>query len=383
MGRARQRKLHRPDENPLGPRGAPASLRGRAWEYLEEMRVRHHTVAAVVSQAKSFRVFLRWCDERGLSVPEEVTRPILERYQRFLFYFRKKDGRPLGIRTQYGHLGVLRLFFRWLVKSGFLGANPASELSLPRLPQRLPRAVLSAEEAEAIIAQPDVSTPQGLRDRAMLEVLYSTGLRRAELVGLGLFDVDAAHGTLWVREGKGRKDRVVPIGERALAWVLKYLEEVRPRLALGDDDGRLFLGDAGEGLHPDYLTQLTRHYLVAAGVKKPGACHLFRHSMATAMLEGGADVRFVQEMLGHASLETTQLYTHVSIEKLKAVHAATHPGARLLRGAEKKPGADAGGGASNGAGDELEAGGADRQQLQEKLLSSLAAEAAEEQEEKQ
>ncbi len=331
MSRARQRKLHRPDANPLGARGAPGSLRGQAWDYLEQLRVQHHTPAAVLSQAKSFRVFLRWCDERGLTRPEEVTRPILERFQRFLFYFRKKDGKPLGIRTQYGHLGVLRLFFRWLVRGAFLGANPASELVLPRLPQRLPRAILSTAEAESIVAQPDVATPQGLRDRAMLEVLYSTGLRRMELANLGIFDIDASHGTLWVRQGKGRKDRVVPVGERALAWVMKYLEEVRPRLAVGDDEGRLFLGDAGEGLHPDYLTQLTRHYLVAAGISKPGACHLFRHSMATAMLEGGADVRFVQEMLGHASLETTQLYTHVSIEKLKAVHTATHPSARLLR----------------------------------------------------
>ena len=331
MGRARQHKQHRPAAHPLGARGAPGSLRGQAWDYLEQLRVQHHTEAAVVSETKGFRLFLRWCDERGLTRPEEVTRPILERYQRFLFYFRKKDGQPLAIRTQYGYLGVLRLFFRWLVRCAFLGANPASELVLPRLPQRLPRAILSPEEAESILAQPDVATPQGLRDRAMLEVLYSTGLRRLELASLGLFDVDPRNGTLWVRQGKGRKDRVVPIGERALAWVLKYLEEVRPRLALGEDDGRLFLGDAGEGLHADYLSQLTRRYMVAAGISKPGACHLFRHSMATAMLEGGADVRFVQEMLGHASLETTQIYTHVSIEKLKAVHAATHPAARLLR----------------------------------------------------
>lgn len=333
MGKVRQRKQHRSrgEGHPLGVRGALGSLRGQVWDYLEELRVRHATPGAVESQAKSFRVFLRWCDDRGLTRPEEVTRPILERYQRHLFYARKKDGKPLGIRTQYGHLGVLRLFFRWLVRGGFLGANPASELVLPKLPQRLPRAVLTQEEAESILAQPDVKTPTGLRDRAMLEVLYSTGVRRLELVCLGLFDLDTGHGTLWVRQGKGRKDRVVPIGERAQAWVLRYLEEVRPRLVMAHDDGRLFLGDAGEGLHADYLSQLTRHYLEAAGVAKPGACHLFRHTMATAMLEGGADVRFVQEMLGHASLETTQIYTHVSIEKLKAVHSATHPAARLFR----------------------------------------------------
>jgi len=138
---------------------------------------------------------------------------------------------------------------------------------LPKLPQRLPRAVLNTDEAEAVLARPDVSLPEGLRDRAMLELLYSTGLRRAELAGLLLFDVDATRGTVFVREGKGRKDRVVPAGERALAWTLKYLEEARPKLAGARDEGVLFLGDAGEGLHVDYLTQRVRQYVVAAGLE--------------------------------------------------------------------------------------------------------------------
>ena len=340
--RPRQHKLGRPEGNPLGAPGLPGTLRGQAWEYLEALRVQQRTPAAVAGQAKSLTNFFRWCEERGLSRPEEVTLPILERYQRHLFYVRKRDGKPLSASTQYGHLATVRLYFRWLSRQGFLLANPASEIILPKLPQRLPRAVLNADEAEAVLARPDVSLPEGLRDRAMLELLYSTGLRRAELARLLLFDVDATRGTVFVREGKGRKDRVVPAGERALAWTLKYLEEARPKLAGARDEGVLFLGDAGEGLHVDYLTQRVRQYVVAAGLEKPGACHLFRHSMATAMLEGGADVRFVQEMLGHVSLETTQLYTRVTVEKLKAVHAATHPASRLLRSgaAAAKPSAD-------------------------------------------
>jgi integrase/recombinase XerD len=326
-----QRKHRSAGAHPLGGRGAPGTLRGHAWDYLEALRVQQRTEAAVGGQAKALTVFFRWCDERGLSKPEEVTRPILERYQRHLFYVRKRDGKPLSASTQYGHLVTVRLLFRWLSRQGFLLANPASEIVLPKLPQRLPRAVLTLEEVEAVLAQPHVATADGLRDRAMLELLYSTGLRRAELSRLLLFDVDATRGTVFVREGKGRKDRVVPIGERALAWVLKYIDEARPKLAGLRDEGVLFLGDAGEGLHVDYLSQRVRQYLEAAGLKKPGACHLFRHSMATAMLEGGADIRFVQEMLGHVSLETTQLYTRVTVEKLKAVHAATHPAARLLR----------------------------------------------------
>lgn len=315
----------------MGERGPLGTLRAGAWEYLEELRVLQRTPAAVMHRWKSLKHFFAWCGDRGLSRPEEVTQTILERYQRHLFYARKRNGKPLSARTQYAALSSVKLLFRWLTRKKYLGANPASELLLPRLPQRLPQAVLSLEEAEGILAQPDISRPEELRDRAILEVFYSTGLRRAEVAALGLFDVDAGRGTIWVRQGKGRKDRVVPIGERALAWVLKYVEEARPQLALSKDEGQLFLGDAGEGLHPDYLSQLVRWYLKKAGFTKPGACHLFRHSMATAMLDGGADVRFVQEMLGHVSLVTTQVYTRVSVEKLKAVHAATHPAARLLR----------------------------------------------------
>lgn len=332
MGGPLQHKQHRPEGHPLGARpGAAGTITALAWEYLEEQRVLQRTPAAVLHKARSLKVFFRWAEDRGLSRPGDVTRPMLERFQRHLFYYRKANGKPLTARTQHAHLCVLRLYFRWLMRMGHIDANPASELQLPRLPHRLPQAVLSPEEVETVLGQLDLSRPEELRDRAMLELLYSTGLRRSELSSLKLFDIDASRGTVWVRLGKGRKDRVVPIGERALAWVQKYVEEVRPKLALAHDDGFLFIGDAGEHLVPDYFTQLVRHYLERAGIDKPGSCHLFRHTMATAMLDGGADVRFVQEMLGHVSLATTQIYTRVSIEKLKAVHAATHPAARLTR----------------------------------------------------
>ncbi len=326
-----QHKRRQPMGHPLGARPPPNTMRAHAWDYLEALRVLQRTPSAVDGQAGILTTFMRWCEDRGLLRSEDVTRPILERYQRHLFYARKRNGKPLAAHTQYSALVAVRQFFRWLSRQGVLLANPASELQLPKLPQRLPQAVLSPDEAESVLAQPDSSTVSGLRDRAMLEILYSTGLRRMELAGLRLFDIDSGRCTVWVRQGKGRKDRVVPLGERALAWVLKYIDEARPKLAAARDEGILFVGDAGEALHVDYFSQLVREYLEAAGIEKPGACHLFRHTMATAMLEGGADVRFVQEMLGHVSLETTQLYTRVTIDKLKAVHAATHPAVRALR----------------------------------------------------
>jgi integrase/recombinase XerD len=166
-----------------------------------------------------------------------------------------------------------------------------------------------------------------VRDRAILEVLYSTGIRRAELAHLAITDIDHERATVLVRQGKGRKDRLIPAGERALTWVAKYLAEVRPGLACGDDEGTLFLTGGGTGFALDALTRLASGYVKASGVPKAGACHLFRHTMATLMLEGGADIRYIQAMLGHAELSTTQIYAQVSVRALQAIHAATHPAA--------------------------------------------------------
>jgi integrase/recombinase XerD len=199
---------------------------------------------------------------------------------------------------------------------------------MPRLEKRLPRAILTAREAEQVINVPDVKEPLGLRDRAILETLYSTGIRRMEVCHLKVADVDVERGTLMVRQGKGKKDRMIPIGERALQWIDKYVADIRPQYALAPDEGFLFLTTEGESFTPNRLTQLVRNHVEASGVAKRGSCHLFRHTMATLMLEGGADIRFIQAMLGHAELSTTEIYTQVSIRKLKEIHTATHPGAK-------------------------------------------------------
>jgi integrase/recombinase XerD len=193
--------------------------------------------------------------------------------------------------------------------------------------------VLSVSEVEKVLALPDVKDVFGLRDRALLETLYSTGVRRKELIGLGLFDIDTERGTLHVREGKGGRERVVPIGERARLWIDKYVSDARPELLVPPDTGVLFLTRFGEAFRPGPLTNLVRGYVDRAELGKTGSCHLFRHTLATVMLEHGADIRYIQEMLGHAELSTTEIYTQVSIRKLCAVYAATHPAARLVRSA--------------------------------------------------
>jgi integrase/recombinase XerD len=182
---------------------------------------------------------------------------------------------------------------------------------------------------ESILAVPDVTTPMGVRNRAVLETLYSTGVRRIELMRVKLYDADTKNGTLMVRMGKGRKDRMVPLGERACRWVDKYLQDVRPALIVGQDTGYLFVTDYGEPYRKNRLSDMVKRHVRAAGIEH-GACHVFRHAMATHMLEGGCDIRYIQAILGHSELSTTQIYTHVSITRLKEVHAATHP-ARMQR----------------------------------------------------
>lgn len=305
-------------------------------EYLNWMQVKNYSPYTTRNRRIHLEFFLAWCGERGLGEPGEITRPILERYQRYLFYYRKKNGQPLSVRTQHACLVPLRTWFRWMARQNYILHNPASDLDLPRIGYRLPRYVLSVAEVEQILAQLDIRDPLGLRDRALLETLYSTGMRRMEVIHLKLYDLDLDRGAVTIRQGKGRKDRTVPIGERAIAWVEKYLAEARPKLMVEPDEGVVFLTAEGEPFSLDHMTFTVRNHVAAAKLGKMGACHLFRHTMATLMLEGGADIRFIQEMLGHTKLSTTQMYTQVSIRMLKQIHTATHPGAKLKSEAAAK-----------------------------------------------
>ena len=309
----------------------PDSLASYMARFLSALAVRNYSPATIEDRRHGLATFILWCGERGIERPHEVTKPILERYQRHLYYHRKANGEPLTFRTQAQRLIPIRAWFKWLARENLILSNPASELELPRPEKRLPALVLTADEAEAVMAVPDTGVPLGLRDRAMLELLYATAIRRGELIGLRLFDVDYARAALIIRQGKGNKDRVVPLGERAKAWLAAYRDKARPGLVAGRDPGILFLSRHGRALEPKRLSEKVRGYIAAAGIDKPGSCHLLRHTAATLMLEGGADIRFIQALLGHESLETTQVYTRVSIAKLAEIHAATHPGARFAR----------------------------------------------------
>ncbi len=294
-------------------------------EHLRALRARGYAASTVAARRRHLRDLTTWLEDRGITRPGQVTLPVIERYRLHLYERRKRDGSPLGWGSQAQHLTAVKGLFKWLTRTHHLSSNPAAELELPRLPKRIPRTVLTAREVELVLETPDLTEPMGVRDRTILELLYSTGIRRAECCTLVLTDVDLARGVVLVREGKGARDRYVPLGERAALWLGRYLTDVRPRYVTPPDEGRLFLSTRGRGLTPKRLGALVSGYVDAAAIGKHGSCHVFRHTMATLMLEGGADVRHIQEILGHAELSTTALYTHLSIAQLQDVHRRTHP----------------------------------------------------------
>lgn len=336
-----------------------ASLR----EFLEWSGAHAISPRTIRQRQRAIRRFILWAGERGVTKPGEVTLPVLERYQRHLYTYRKPNGEALTFGSQYAEVIPLRAFFKWLVRSRLILYNPAAELILPKITPRLSRYVLTVADIEAIINATDATTLLGVRDRALLEVLYSSAIRRSELMNLRIYDVDTRRGSVFVKSGKGDKDRLVPLGERACAWVEKYLLDVRPALAATDAE-TLFLTQSGDKFDDYTIGELVKRYIAKAGIVVKGACHLFRHACATHMLENGADSRYIQAMLGHSQLSTTQIYTHVALAKLKEIHAATHP-ARL----ERRQGAQ---GARGGAEARLAAQGAATA-----LLAALEAEGEE------
>jgi integrase/recombinase XerD len=331
MARKGRRKPAPVVGDPTDPRGM-AAMRDR---YLEHIAVRNFSPRTIEGRTVYLNYFIKWCEDRAIVRPGDVTKPIIDRYQRWLYHYRNEDGKPLTFSSQYTHLSPLKAWFKWLARENYILFNPASELDMPRLNRTLPKHILTASEVDQIINGADANTALGVRDRAILETFYSTGLRRLEVVRLKLYDIDLERATVMVRDGKWHKDRFVPVGERAVLWLNKYLADVRPLLAPhgGAREDTLFLTNVGEPFTPDSMTQLARDYVEKAKLPggKRGACHVFRHTMATLMLEGGADIRYIQAMLGHADLSTTQIYTHVGIRNLQQVHAATHPSGMLKR----------------------------------------------------
>jgi integrase/recombinase XerD len=306
---------------------APGSLLDLMAHWQAWLVMRNLSPHTVRIRTESMGFFAAWLAERSVTDAAQVTRPMVESYQRHLHRYRKADGQPMAVGGQYQRLKGIEHFFRWCSRKNHLPANPAADIEYPRLGRSLPDFFTHAE-LERIFAVPDTSTGEGIRDRAMLELLYSTGLRRSEVAHLTLADLDRGHGVLRVVKGKGGKDRYVPIGLRALAWLDRYLTEVRPRWCMDAGDYTLFLTSARHPMTPSQVTSRMGRMVVKAGLSGRGSCHRFRHTFATHLLENGCDLRLIQGMLGHAGMEMTARYAQVSIKQLCAAHGAFHPAER-------------------------------------------------------
>ena len=220
-------------------------------------------------------------------------------------------------------LSSLKRFYRYALRQGKIDADPTLNIDAPKLPRPLPK-TLTEHDVEALLGAPRVEESLGLRDRAMLETLYASGLRVSELVGLKVTQVSQDMGVVRVT-GKGSKERLVPLGEEALAWIRRYMKEARPALLAGRASEALFVTARGDAMTRQAFWYLIKRYALLGGVTKPLSPHTLRHAFATHLLNHGADLRVVQLLLGHADISTTQIYTHVARERLKQLHARHHP----------------------------------------------------------
>jgi integrase/recombinase XerD len=278
-----------------------------------ERRVSPHTLDGY---ARDLAVLGAFAAAAGRGV-DALRRPDLEQVVRD----RMAEGR--SPRSVGRLVAAIRGYYRFATAMVPLSENPAADLAAPRTWKALPK-FLTVEEVESLIAAPDVTTPRGCRDRALLEVLYATGLRVSELLALAPAHIDIDAGVLTCF-GKGRKERVVPFGDAAATWLRRYLAEARPRLIGRRSLARLFVNARGGPLSRMGFWKLLRAYGVAAGISRAISPHVLRHSFATHLLERGADLRAIQMMLGHADLSTTQIYTHVLDQRLRAVYERYHP----------------------------------------------------------
>lgn len=286
----------------------------------------------------SLRYFVSFLsDHTDISDITEVTPETIRSFQTYNYY-RPKETDPahrLDIGTQRCFLVALRSFFKYLVDSRLILSDPMSGIEIPRIPRKLPRSIMTQREIQLILSGPDTTTLLGFRDKALLEFLYSTGVRMSEARFLTVYDVSCDKGFVKVACGKGAKPRVVPMGELAAQYVRAYIEKVRPVLGARTQSDILFLSVKGRRLGRSDINRIVRVYAGKAGLKKPITTHSFRHTCATHMLQGRADVRYIQEMLGHKSLDSTQIYTRVLVGDLKKVHQKCHPRERHTRSINK------------------------------------------------
>jgi integrase/recombinase XerD len=271
----------------------------------------------IIAYRDDLNYYAQFLKEHGIDTAAKITKNDITN-----FMFSQKD-KGVSANTVARRLAAIRMFHRFLSRERILKADPSSLIDSPKLYMKIPDA-LSLNEVETLLEQPDARSKQGTRDRAILETMYATGMRVSEVAGLKKDNVNLDIGFLRCI-GKGNKERIIPLGKKAIAGIKRYLEISRPHLLKDKTTDFLFLNRFGKSISRQSMWKLIRKYAKSARIKRPIKPHTLRHSFATHLLERGADLRSVQEMLGHSNISTTQIYTHINKERLKSVHKMFHP----------------------------------------------------------
>jgi integrase/recombinase XerD len=313
-------------------------LKLMAERFSEWLEAINYSPKTRVNYTRDVKLFLAWLSENtSLNSLVEVTPAHLQQYQIALYNFARHDDKEaatkekaalkrLSVGTQANRLAAVRKFFSWLWSEQQIAYNPASTLQLPKQPQRLPRGVLTKSEARRLIEATPTTKPRDIRDRAILETLYATGIRRAELIALTIYDADLQTATLRIEHGKGNTKRVVPLTQSAIAALKLYLEEARALFVQEAGQVRLFVSTRSGGpLDDDDIVRIVAKAANRAGIRKHVTPHTLRHTCATHLLKGRADIRQIQKLLGHRRLSSTEVYTRVELSDLHEVIARCHP----------------------------------------------------------
>lgn len=297
--------------------------------YLEELKILNRSPLTIKNIRSALKAMALFLENEGIIDLVQLNQDALYLFQEELTYRLTPKGKQLSARTREKYLCSVRGFAGYLHEKDYLAADLGKTIKLPKQPKRLPKVILDHSEVKRLLAAPDMQTNDGYRNRIILEILYDTGIRAAEMASIKTGDLDLENGYMTIRSGKGAKDRVVPISARVCSLIKDYLLMVRPCMVQGKDDGHLVVNKDGYGMTPHAVWVVVKKCTKLSGIQKNITTHSFRHTCATHMLRNGAPIRHIQELLGHESLESTQIYTKVTINDLKEIHAKYHPGEKL------------------------------------------------------
>lgn len=293
--------------------------------YRQQLEILNFSPRTVTGRLVHLRRFAAFLGQQNITEITTITSGTVADHQRDLFYLPTSRGTARSVSYQNQSMHALRSFFRFLKTEGYVAQDVAESLPLARTPHTLPRTILTPEEARKVIETPDTGCLLGYRDRTILETFYATGIRKSELMNLTANDVNLEEGVLRINGGKFNKDRVVPLTRLASSFLETYLKAIRPALLQGRVSDRVFISQRAGPLSKNALGELVEKYARMAGLSKHVTCHIWRHSCATHLVQNKANLRHVQELLGHRDLSTTERYLHLTIADLKEAHRQFHP----------------------------------------------------------